>query len=321
MTVAGAAVALLAGRFLHELGDGRHRRALAYALLMALLAISSHAASAWMPQTVATPHAVLLAGRQVQAMDGWWMQPALSIVVLCVLVLMRFTASAAAGRFGWTVGWLCGLLLAIAGTLGVFGWLVGGTVPVATLGMAQSAAGSLAMVTLGFGAMQLGSAALRRHKQHAVWLPALAAILLAGATVVAWRAVEQQESALRDERVALAVERTAGGIREAVVARTEALGRIATALRLADPARREALFDLEAERYARDHPGAVAVFLAGPDRVAGLVHLVERVERMAPGLPVAFDAQREAAYAEAEARARAVMLGPLELAASRGLTC
>jgi PAS domain S-box-containing protein len=316
--LAGAAMAVLGGRALHELGVGRTRRAVVHGLLAALLAALSIAALAWLPQGVEAPRSAILAGRAVQAMDAWWMPPAVSVVVITMVGLMLFTLSAAFARFGWTVGWLCGLLLAIAGSLGVFGWLVGAAVPATERGLAVTAPGSLSMVLLGFGAMQLASAALHRQKQRAVWLPALAAILLAGATVAAWREAARQDEALREERVSLALERATRGIREAIAARTESLGRIATALRLAEPARREPLFELEAGLYARDHPGTVVVFLAGPDRVVRQVHRVERAATTVPNVQVAYDPQRQAAYAEAEARGRAVMLGPLELSSTRG---
>ena len=66
-------------------------------------------------------------------------------------------------------------------------------------GVQISAVGSLGMVLLGFNSMQLASRALHSERRNALWLPVLAAVLIAGASMLAAGEAARQETALVEQ--------------------------------------------------------------------------------------------------------------------------
>jgi PAS domain S-box-containing protein len=308
LPLVGAAVLLLGGRALHELTLGHRALAIRLGVTVALIGAAN---------TIAT---IIVGGSPTGSPgSGWlWIPAPFGLATLAMAGLMTLTATASDGRFGWTVGWACGLLLLIGGGSGLTGLFAGPAQQGLGAGIPNSVIGSVGMMAIGFGAMQIASAELRSQRQRAVWLPALAVAALVAVTLLAWQQAVRQEEALRDESAALGMERAARALRQAVAERAEGLAYVATALRSAPAGARGAALEREGALFGRENPGMVEVMLVGADRRVIAAQVFERGETVGPGVDAAFDDARRAAYLDAETRNRATFLGPISVSRDRG---
>jgi len=308
--VLAVAVMLAAGRALHELALQRRRAAAIYGTAVAGVGLLNTMAVALAPG--------LPASTDPGTPSTWLMPPMVGLATVVLALLMAASAIRASGRFQWTMGWLCGLLLVVAGSISVPGLLFDPAWQAAPFGTPLSPMGAVGLVALGFGAMQVASAEMRSARQRAVWLPAMAAMALVAVTLFAWQQASRQEAALRNETAALGLERALREIRMSVAARAEGLAFVASALRQAAPSARTEVLQREGRLFGRDHPGMVEVILVGPDRRVVAAQVIERAEQVEPGINAAFDAARRDAYRDAESRNRVVFLGPLDVSRDRG---
>jgi PAS domain S-box-containing protein len=314
-----AAVAMVfGGRAVHELGLRRYRRAIGMGLMTLFCAIACIGIGRLAPGWDALAGNAVLAGRKVAVGPTWLMSPGMSTIVSMVALLLLFTATSAGRRFVWTLGWMSGLAVMMVGLVFLLGWLAGFEILGSVRPRVPSVTGATAMLALGLGVMQVSSKELRLQRQGALWLPVLAAGVLLAATVVAWQQAQRQQQALHRESAALALEQAGRAVREAVVARVEALSRIASSVRQLPDAERAQRLAAEADLFLRDQPGTVAVFMVGPDLVIREAFAGERASQARPGAAAAIDEARRQAYRAADTSNRAVMLGPLELSQTRG---
>lgn len=300
--LSGALVMVLSARALHEVAQPRIRRAVIFGVAAVAIAIANLVVSLLIPDWAAVAPAADGLVRDAEWIENWWIPPPVAITVMLMVGLMLLTGASAYARFGWTVGWLCGLLLAVVGIPGLAAWIAGAAVPVPG-GVQISAVGSLGMVLLGFNSMQLASRALHSERRSALWLPVLAAVLIAGASMLAAGEAARQETALVEQLTSRVLGQVARGTRDAVEARVEALRRIGAGLDRSDPTQRPTALDRSFGPFASAFPGTLWVAFGDAACSVWLAHHVSG----ATGLEAPLDPGLRKACNDALSGSRAVL--------------
>lgn len=316
--VASLLMGLLGARAAHDFAAGRRRIGIISGVLAGLVGLAS-LVLAWVhPGLLADPQSVLLAGRVVSVGSAWLTPPTVAAVLLAMTVVLLSSLVLGTARVSWTIGWLCGLALMLLGVLGMVGWLGGYGARFVPGGPPLTLLGSLAMGAVAVGIMQAGTTSARLARGRTLWMPMVAALLVLGATALAWRETTRQDEVLQRESGQLAVERATKAVRDGLILRVESLSRMAVLLAEAAPEARATRLALDGQAHLRDLPGAVAVILVDGDLRALDNAVRDRAEFVEPGTLVGFEPRRIEAYRRAAETRRAVLLGPLDLSFDRG---
>ncbi len=264
-----AACALLSALSLYLLLEGRRRLALAALVPVAVVAVGS-LLEEYAGLALGVGEWLVAHGIVAEGVVPGRMAPNTAVgFLLGALGVLAAPSEAGRGLARWSATWACGFMVFVIAAVvlsayvfdlpGVRGW--GSHTPMALMTGA-------AMALLGLGLGFAGAAQRREGAHRSVWVPGVVALGTVGLSVLLWselggaQARQDAEALVRQsEAIRLAID---AGVAE----RRNALGRMGERLAsMDDPARRDALFQRDAEIYLRDFPHVVALVWTDADGV------------------------------------------------------
>ena len=144
--------------------------------------------------------------------------------------------------------------------------------------------------------------------RRGAWLPALAFLVVATASFAGWRVVDRQETLLADAVVQERLHTVEGALRASVVARAQAVDRMAQRLAaVGDPGELARQFEVESRIYLTQFPSMQALVWVDADRIVRHVAARPGTQGLPVGAALDFDPERLAS-GEAEPAAAASRL-------------
>jgi PAS domain S-box-containing protein len=307
-----ACIALMLCSFVAAVRD---RRRLAIALLapvgvISLLAIASR------ELTLASA----LDAAELQFSVGWWLerrlQPVAALVMCGAAAMLCLSILLARHRMSATIRWTGGVMLCLIALLSL---LASGTTDDTVIAMIGAHRGAVPGV---LGSLALGIALLLHEPQSAsrrnlrtVWLPVFAALLIAAVAVQFYRMTDAAATlSLRRESEAAATGVEAA-IRASLADRIDAVERFGERLLSVSRAERSDLFAIEAAQAVQAGVAIQSLAWVDADRKVLEIVAADGSTRLI-GSNAAFEPKRVDAYATAGREARAVAIGPVQLAGS-----
>lgn len=168
----------------------------------------------------------------------------------------------------WSAAWACGLLVALAGVLALFGYLF--ALPgMRALGphTPMSLPAALGLLLLGIGLATSSSRSPSEHRYRTVVFPAVICLLTVASSLLLWRSLEHQQSRLEWEALQSRRDNITNLLREGMGAQMQAIERLAVRLTGVAAPMRQQLFAADAAQYLRDMDGLRAMGYADADHV------------------------------------------------------